>query len=317
MKNNCGIIRDLLPLYNDGAASEESKKAIEEHLKVCPDCRKYNKRIKTERVISCVPDSSPASLELINVAKRIRIRKVVIMAVFVLIVLWGVSFATDLVRVSGNEAPIFSVPIGETYSDDDGNFLISKCSEYYGAGYKVYKYTLKSGDSYYSIDGIFGDAIRTGKISEEEITAIEDCIAQTNVVTKQKTEEEKGKITFASIAVIACEDIGDNEKKVYLWAQKERFDVGLNSEREDGTGYEQDYGESLPLVATISTENGKTEVTDLWAPRDGGFYSEDIKQACKKPLSDIIFDIGVDEIDRLTRSNMEKLGEYIKEKAQK
>lgn len=37
---NCGIVRDLLPLYEDGLCSKESRKAVEEHLKSCEACRK-------------------------------------------------------------------------------------------------------------------------------------------------------------------------------------------------------------------------------------------------------------------------------------
>lgn len=37
---NCGIVRDLLPLYEDGLCSKESRKAVEEHLKSCETCRK-------------------------------------------------------------------------------------------------------------------------------------------------------------------------------------------------------------------------------------------------------------------------------------
>ena len=37
---NCDIVRDLLPLYADGLCSEESRKAVEEHLKSCEACRK-------------------------------------------------------------------------------------------------------------------------------------------------------------------------------------------------------------------------------------------------------------------------------------
>jgi len=36
---NCGIIRDLLPLYHDGVCSAESRTAVEEHLAVCGQCR--------------------------------------------------------------------------------------------------------------------------------------------------------------------------------------------------------------------------------------------------------------------------------------
>ena len=37
---NCEIVRDLLPLYEDGLCSEESCGAVEEHLKTCEACRK-------------------------------------------------------------------------------------------------------------------------------------------------------------------------------------------------------------------------------------------------------------------------------------
>lgn len=34
----CGVIQDLLPLYVDGAAGEESRALVEEHLRSCPVC---------------------------------------------------------------------------------------------------------------------------------------------------------------------------------------------------------------------------------------------------------------------------------------
>jgi len=39
MKLPCNIVQDLLPLYEDGLCSEESRIAIEEHLKECESCR--------------------------------------------------------------------------------------------------------------------------------------------------------------------------------------------------------------------------------------------------------------------------------------
>ena len=39
MKIHCKIIGDLLPLYVDGVCSEESKKAVEEHLPDCSTCQ--------------------------------------------------------------------------------------------------------------------------------------------------------------------------------------------------------------------------------------------------------------------------------------
>ena len=38
MKINCGVIRDLLPLYADDVCSEESRGLVQEHLQECSDC---------------------------------------------------------------------------------------------------------------------------------------------------------------------------------------------------------------------------------------------------------------------------------------
>lgn len=37
----CGIVRDLIPLHIDRAASESSERFIAEHLENCAECRKY------------------------------------------------------------------------------------------------------------------------------------------------------------------------------------------------------------------------------------------------------------------------------------
>ena len=45
MKMNCNIMRDLLPLYADASCSEESKKAVEEHVLECAECAAILKRM--------------------------------------------------------------------------------------------------------------------------------------------------------------------------------------------------------------------------------------------------------------------------------
>lgn len=39
MKISCEIIKDLLPLYNDGVCSSESTVMVEEHLTQCENCK--------------------------------------------------------------------------------------------------------------------------------------------------------------------------------------------------------------------------------------------------------------------------------------
>ena len=46
MKVPCGVIRDLLPLYAENLAGEESKKLVEEHLSECETCQKELANLK-------------------------------------------------------------------------------------------------------------------------------------------------------------------------------------------------------------------------------------------------------------------------------
>lgn len=39
MKNECSIVRDLLPLYAEGMLSEDSAAFVKEHLDTCEECR--------------------------------------------------------------------------------------------------------------------------------------------------------------------------------------------------------------------------------------------------------------------------------------
>ena len=86
MNIKCKVIRDLLPLYVDGVASEESVALIEEHLRECADCRKYLKLLQED-----IPDLS--DIELAEEAvplKRIRSK---ILRNRILIVLVTLAFA--------------------------------------------------------------------------------------------------------------------------------------------------------------------------------------------------------------------------------
>lgn len=51
MKISCEIIKDLLPLYNDGVCSEESKAVIEEHLSHCDICKAALSAMKEDVIL--------------------------------------------------------------------------------------------------------------------------------------------------------------------------------------------------------------------------------------------------------------------------
>lgn len=48
---SCDIIKDLLPLYCDGVCSDETARAVEEHLAICPVCRVLLDEMRQEPIM--------------------------------------------------------------------------------------------------------------------------------------------------------------------------------------------------------------------------------------------------------------------------
>lgn len=71
-KTNCDVIRDLLPLYEDGAVSEETAQMVREHLKDCAECREELRKMRTP--ISLPPDEDREAVKRF-LERRAEIRK--------------------------------------------------------------------------------------------------------------------------------------------------------------------------------------------------------------------------------------------------
>jgi hypothetical protein len=48
MKKECGIVRDLLPLYKDEVCSDESRAFVEAHIEGCSECAKELEKIEED-----------------------------------------------------------------------------------------------------------------------------------------------------------------------------------------------------------------------------------------------------------------------------
>ena len=51
MKNECNIVRDILPLYFENMVSPDTAEFVSEHLKTCTECQKEYERIKEPEII--------------------------------------------------------------------------------------------------------------------------------------------------------------------------------------------------------------------------------------------------------------------------
>lgn len=88
MSRNCDMIKDLLPLYADDVCSDESRKAVEEHIKECEDCRS-----ELEKLRKNVPVSPQKDAEVLKrIKRRLRIEKLVVGLISVLAICGALLF---------------------------------------------------------------------------------------------------------------------------------------------------------------------------------------------------------------------------------
>lgn len=111
MNVSCEVVRDLLPLYAEGLASEGSRTLVEEHLAGCPDCRKTLEALRTP------PAPAPEGAEPLRAVKRDlrrrRLRAALLAALLVFLPLFTLlargmeeqylPYTEGLVRVEGVE----------------------------------------------------------------------------------------------------------------------------------------------------------------------------------------------------------------------
>lgn len=86
MKNECSIIRDLLPLYAENMVSDDTAAFVAEHLKSCEACRKEYEQIKKPKPIQKGNDAAPLQ-KLSHKLKLKRIQTIALTAVFVIALL--------------------------------------------------------------------------------------------------------------------------------------------------------------------------------------------------------------------------------------
>lgn len=103
MEITCDIAMDLVDIYTNGAASENTENSVREHLKTCKECRSfyagYKKSLedeKTEKYIK-IETTPYIADEILNeslkkLSKRLRTRRIISNTVGIITVIIGVIF---------------------------------------------------------------------------------------------------------------------------------------------------------------------------------------------------------------------------------
>ena len=98
MKNNCSIIRDILPLYIEDMTSDDTRAFVEEHLAACADCRAEWEQMKKPAQLAADTNAAP----LKNLKKKLfqkRVQTIIFSA--------ALAFAIVLSAVSVLTAPLY------------------------------------------------------------------------------------------------------------------------------------------------------------------------------------------------------------------
>ena len=128
---NCDIVKDLIPLYIDGCCSEESEKAVEEHIRDCSDCKKLLEDMKSPSDIVSVSES-PKTLRKINDWKASVLQSGLLFLSFALITL-GVALEARTPSGIGNGFWALNLVIPAT------GFMLSLANWYFVRVYKSRK----------------------------------------------------------------------------------------------------------------------------------------------------------------------------------
>lgn len=112
MKNECNIIKDLLPLYNENLISQDTRTFVDKHLEICTDCGETLKKMQTPTNISLNLSAVPLKNIKVRLQKK-RITTIVFTAALVLAILIALfsfltapqylPFSEELISISESE----------------------------------------------------------------------------------------------------------------------------------------------------------------------------------------------------------------------
>lgn len=140
MKISCNMIRDILPLYVEDMASQDTRDLVEEHIASCENCKKRLEEMRTFEEPPIDTDIAP----LRNIQNTLRKKKLqtIILSVMVTLVFAVVTIAylTTPAYISYNENAVSII------EKDDGTVLLNFSEEV--SGYNVNQYPAADNSGY-------------------------------------------------------------------------------------------------------------------------------------------------------------------------
>ena len=117
MSKQCDIVRDILPLYVDGACSEASAEMVKEHLNACADCNAIYQKLLSHTNEDVLHEESESVIMRHEGKRKAERQKKITIAVLVSIALCIIAIFAALFLLPINiayepDAKIFSFEVG-------------------------------------------------------------------------------------------------------------------------------------------------------------------------------------------------------------
>ncbi len=192
MKNECSVVRDILPLYLENMVSEETAESIKEHLESCPECAAEFEAVKSGKKMEKVGREMPTDFEaeVLRSIKSIRAK-----------------FRKKVLRVGGVIAAILAAVL------ITGSVLLHL--------FPVYRIVDISLNDYYSKDQM-KMALYIGSASDrreaQAVLRIADKAFNDTRHTRAENEEEYGLLARYATPTDSYEDAAFNEHSLELWS---------------------------------------------------------------------------------------------------
>jgi len=120
-KLKCEVVKDLLPIYLDGIASEVTNREVKDHLEECPDCTASYEVMNTpDRIAKSTARTKIKFLKRIKRKHLITTNVCVLCAVVILVVLYQVN---EYLHILSQPVSTIDVAISDIYLLSNGNVI--------------------------------------------------------------------------------------------------------------------------------------------------------------------------------------------------
>lgn len=123
MKTPCSVIQDLLPLYTEDLAGEESRALVEEHLEECEACKQTLEGLRDAKPVTALTDSVPLLL-----MKQLLRRHTLLWSLLTGCLIAAMAF-TLLGRMTAPEAAPYIMGLFSVAEAEDGRLTMTVTSK--------------------------------------------------------------------------------------------------------------------------------------------------------------------------------------------